>query len=67
MKNVQVHVQNMTLLFRFSDSFLPCRETCQGHEFGTASTPSTILFLEKTTGWIAAIPQFSSENTHLQY
>ena len=36
---------------------LTCRDTCQGQEPGTASSPLTILERPLNTGWIAGTPQ----------
>ena len=49
----------MAFLFYCGDLPNIYMETCQGQEFGTASTPPTIL-LEITTGGIAEIPQTHS-------
>ena len=44
-----------------SDSPSLCREACQGQEFGIASIPPMILFLEMTNCGIGAIPQILSK------
>ena len=36
---------------------LTCRDTCQGQEPGTASSPLTILARPLSTGWMAGTPQ----------
>lgn len=36
---------------------LTCRDTCQGQEPGTASSPLTILARPVSTGWMAGTPQ----------
>lgn len=36
---------------------LTCRDTCQGQEPGTASSPLTILDRPLSTGWMAGTPQ----------
>ena len=36
---------------------LTCRDTCQGQEPGTASSPLTILERLLSTGWMAGTPQ----------